>query len=302
MDSSVSISGLLSPDRVVVDLKAKSYEDGVGRLLDRIDAAGLVSDRAEIEALVSAEVASGDLPTLGSRALLAHYRSDAVTDLALAIGVSRSPLKFAPQKAPEAVFLVLIVAPRAAARYYLKTLAGLSRVLRDTTIADALAAATSAELFLAVLEGHDLEISPELTVGDLMSRDFQTVSPETLLSEVVHLMVRHRRRGVPVVGDQGEVLGVVTEVEVLQHFLPQLLSAGAGDPEKAKPQDIEVRDIMQRSVMGLSEDQLVSDVLTTMLSEGTVQFPVVREGRLVGFLSRTDFIKKLLEPSVYKSL
>ncbi len=299
MVNAVHLSQLLAPDRVIVGLEAKSYHEAVVRLADRLDEAGLIRDRQKLNRQVDDEIAAGELPTLGGRAILAHYRSDAVRELAVAIATARQPFPFAPKAAAKAVFLVLIVAPRAAANYYLKTLATLSRLLGDTAISKKLAAATSAETFSQIVASHDSIIRPDLAVQDLMSRQFQAVSPETLLSEALHLMVRHGRRGLPVVSDNGEVLGLVTEVEVIQHFLPQVLGPGSAD-ETAKPpvQDVEVRDLMQRSVLCLSEEQLIVDVLGIMLSERSAQLPVVREGKLVGLLSRTDIITKLLEHSV----
>lgn len=301
MDSPVSISGLLREERIVVGLKAESYGEAVGQLLDRLDAAGLIGDRAAVDDLVAAEIESGDFPTLGARALLAHYRSDSARELAVAIGTSPTPFTFAPDKSPDAVFLVLIISPRSAARYYLKTLAGLSSLLRRSDAADSLASAPSAREFLAVVAAQDLVIRPELAVQDLMSREVHAVSPETLLSETIRVMVRYRRRGLPVVSDNGEVLGMVTELEVLRHSLSQVLSESSSSGAQP-PQDVEVRDVMQRTVMCLSEDQLISDVLGAVLSEGVAHFPVVTEGKLVGFLSRSDLIDKLLEPATYKQL
>ena len=57
MDSPVTISQVLAPDRIIAGLKAKTYEDAVSQLLDCVDAAGLISDRSAIDALVEAEVA-----------------------------------------------------------------------------------------------------------------------------------------------------------------------------------------------------------------------------------------------------
>jgi CBS domain-containing protein len=284
MDSPVSISGLLREERIVVGLKAESYGEAVGQLLDRLDAAGLIGDRAAVDDLVAAEIESGDFPTLGARALLAHYRSDSAKELAVAIGTSPTPFTFAPDKSPDAVFLVLIISPRSAARYYLKTLAGLSSLLRRSDAADSLASAPSAREFLAVVAAQDLVIRPELAV-----------------SETIRVMVRYRRRGLPVVSDNGEVLGMVTELEVLRHSLSQVLSESSSSGVEPL-QDVEVRDVMQRTVMCLSEDQLISDVLGAVLSEGVAHFPVVTEGKLVGFLSRSDLIDKLLEPATYKQL
>jgi CBS domain-containing protein len=294
-----ALSRLLLADRVIVGLKASDYSDAVAQLLDRLDAAGLISDRAALDELVEAEVARGAQPTIGSRALLAHYRSDAVKELAVAVGTSTKPLRFAPPEASKAVLLVLIVAPRWAAKTYLKTLAALSATLAKGAVAEALAEAASVEEFLKVVAGADVVVQPDLTVRDLMSTDFQTVSPDTPLSEALHLMVRHRRRGVPVVSDNGEVLGVVTEQEILQYFLPQVLGAAPlADGGQPPVEDVDVRDVMQRTVMCLAVDQLISDVLGTMLSEHVSQFPVVSGGKMVGYLSRTDIIVKLLEHSV----
>jgi CBS domain-containing protein len=294
-----ALSRLLLADRVIVGLKASDYSDAVAQLLDRLDAAGLISDRAALDELVEAEVARGTQPTIGSGALLAHYRSDAVKELAVAVGTSTKPLRFAPPEASKAVLLVLIVAPRWAAKTYLKTLAALSATLAKGAVAEALAEAASVEEFLKVVAGADVVVQPDLTVRDLMSTDFQTVSPDTPLSEALHLMVRHRRRGVPVVSDNGEVLGVVTEQEILQYFLPQVLGAAPlADGGQPPVEDVDVRDVMQRTVMCLAVDQLISDVLGTMLSEHVSQFPVVSGGKMVGYLSRTDIIVKLLEHSV----
>lgn len=299
MVNAIHLSQLLPTDRILVGLEAKDYREAVMRLADCLDEAGLILDRPKLNRLVDDEIAAGELPTLGGRAILAHYRSDAVQELAVAIATSRQPFPFAPKAAAAAVFLVLIVAPRTAANYYLKTLAALSRLLGDTATSKELAAAASAEAFSQIVVSHDSVIRPDLAVQDLMSRQFQTVSPETLLSEALHLMVRHGRRGLPVVSDNGEVLGLVTEVEMIQHFLPQALGPVSAD-EATKPpiQDVEVRDVMQRSVLCLSEEQLIVDVLGIMLSERSAQLPVVREGKLVGLLSRTDIITKLLEHSV----
>ena len=298
MAKAISFAGLLPSDRIVVGLKGKSYEDAVGRLLDRLAAAELISDRAVLDALVAADSA-GEVPTLGGSALLVHYRTDAVRELALAIGTSTAPFAFTPADAPEARFMALIVAPRSAAKYYLKTVAALSRLLREADVATSLVEAKSAKEVLAIIREHDVVIQPDLMVQDLMSRRVHSVSPDTPLSEVVRLMVRHRRRAVPVVNDSKEVIGLVTQQEVLQHFLPQLLGTGGRGAEQARIEDAEVRDLMQRSVMCFSEDQLISEVLATTLSQGgAAHFPVVKEGRLVGFLSLTDLIQKIIEPSV----
>ena len=295
MAEPLNLDQLLKADRVVIGLESTSFKTAVSALLDRLDAAQLLDDREAIEELIEADIDSGDLPTLGDRALLAHYRTDAARGLAVAIGTAASPFPFAPEIAPEARILVLIVAPRSAARYYLKVVGSLSRVFRDSEVIEAIANASAPEELLAVAGLHGISILPELTVQDLMSRRVNAVPPETPLSEVLRVMVRYGRRAVPVVSDSGEVLGLITEQDVLQHFLPRLTSAASDGEGSPGLSDREVRDVMQRSVLCLSEDQLISDVAGIMKNKNLTRFPVVREGVLVGFLSTTDIIRKLLD-------
>jgi CBS domain-containing protein len=279
-------------------MKAKNLDEAVDKLIDRLDGAGLVSDREALDSVVHADRDRAPVTALGTRAIFVHFRSEAVEELAVAVAGATKKFSFAPPQAPDADLLILIVAPRKAAKQYLKALAALSELLGDPAYAEALATAGSTEEFLGLLAGKDLVLRPELLVRDLMSRTVRTVAPETLLSETLRVMARHSRRAVPVVSDNGEVLGLVNESVVLQHFLPQILSGAARGEEAAQIEDIEVRHVMERSVMCLSEDQLISDVLGTMLTERVAQFPVVKEGKLVGFLSRTDLIHKLLDQSI----
>lgn len=302
MARTLTLSELLPPERMCIGLEAQDYSAAVAKLLDRLDSSGLILDRAEVERLADLEAASGDIPTLGSYTLLGHYRTDAAKDLALALGTSEKTFAFAPRSAPHARILILIVAPRAAAKYYLKIVAALSRLLRETELVKEVVAAPSPEALISVIKRADVEITPELTVQDLMSRRVHTVTPDAPLSEVARLMARHHRHAIPVVGERDEVVGLVTQQDVIQVFLPQILSGVASGVGEAATQDKDVREVMQRNVLCLSEDQLIADVRSTVLSSGGAShFPVVREGVLVGFLSRTDLIQKLIEPSLSHS-
>jgi CBS domain-containing protein len=55
-----------------------------------------------------------------------------------------------------------------------------------------------------------------------------------------------------------------------------------------------VKDVMSRSVLCLSEDQTLTDVANLMSNKDVDRFPVVREGIVVGFLTRADLIRRLV--------
>ena len=71
-------------------------------------------------------------------------------------------------------------------------------------------------------------------------------------------------------------------------------SCRGGATEAERPgATLRARDVMTRSVLCVSEDQSLVDAATMMVNRGVDQLPVVREGELVGFLTR-DAILRLL--------
>ena len=134
-----------------------------------------------------------------------------------------------------------------------------------------------------------------MLVRDVMVREVVTAEPETRLEEVADTLVRRRLRAIPVIDPERRVLGLVTDREVMTHFLPGLEDPAAERP--ARPQVIRegtVRDVMERTVMCVNEDEALGDVVRLMLDKEIERLPVVSDGRLVGFLTRGDIIRRLL--------
>ena len=114
------------------------------------------------------------------------------------------------------------------------------------------------------------------------------VYPDTPLAEVVDLMVRREVRAVPVVGEQYEVLGIITSGDALHRVLNQ--RPGAPDSE-----ELLAKDVMTRAVLCVSEDQLLVEAANTMVMRDVEQLPVVREGEFVGFVTRDTILRTLHE-------
>ena len=131
------------------------------------------------------------------------------------------------------------------------------------------------------------------------------LAPETPLGEVAHLMVERDVRALPVVDETGTLLGMVSHKELLKFLIPDYLQRTKSGEVRAltksqiqrgstDPRQIPVREAMARSVLCLAEDQTLSDVASLMNSKDVDRFPVVREGKVVGFLTRADLIRRLI--------
>lgn len=291
----MTLRELLSAEHVVLPLEAGTLREALDQMLERLEQRGLVRDASAIRRLLS-DTRMRDVVALGPDVVLPHFRTDAVTDLTMAIGISTRPIRVVDAPGLQPRIVILILAPREAATLYLQTVSTISRMLEDDAVVERLAGAASADDVLAMPELQAARIQPRLTVRDIMSHRVWSVSPDQSAREAVDLMVRRRVAALPVVGEKGEVLGVVTDRELMSALLPQIPRAGdeADSPRRAAAlRDSRVRDIMSRSVLCIAEEMGLNEVATLMINKDVEQVPVVSAGRLVGVLTRSDIIRKL---------
>ncbi len=107
---------------------------------------------------------------------------------------------------------------------------------------------------------------------DLMTPDVLTVPPDLPVQELAQRLVYHRVSGMPVVDDEGRLIGIVSEGDVI-----------------AK-QGRTVADIMTREVVTVEEDTPAGEIAALMAARNIKRVPVMRSGRLVGIVSRADIV------------
>ena len=133
-----------------------------------------------------------------------------------------------------------------------------------------------------------------MKVREIMTRDVTTAAPGMTLEDAAEMLARRRLRAMPVIDDEGHVLGMLTDRLLISRLLPALERSDAGRPAAGGAATGEVRDIMERTVMCVKEDEPLANVVRLMLDSEIERLPVVREGQLVGFLTRGDIIRRLL--------
>jgi CBS domain-containing protein len=116
------------------------------------------------------------------------------------------------------------------------------------------------------------------------------VYPETPLAEVIDLMVRRDVRALPVVGERYEVLGIITSGDALGRVLKE---SPADDSVDGGAQPLLVRDVMTRAVLCVSESQPLTEAGRMMVNRKVEQLPVVRDGELVGLITRDAVLRAL---------
>jgi CBS domain-containing protein len=290
------LSDCLAPSRVLVPFTCDTLDVARGALLERLVASGAIADLDRLRARVNEERGE-DMVAIADRAFLLHYRTDTAATLQVAIGVNRDGIlrhldDGAEQRAP--VVVVIVGPPRTAARQ-LQVVRGLCRLLAKEDVVDALCASPSAEAVAALAVFAEYEMPEQLLVRDLMTERPRTTTADISLVRAARELISTGLGALPVVGDDQRLLGMLSERELMRHLLAtEVLSSGAHHPAPAVQGKKTVRDVMTRQVLCVAPEQPVAEVAALMSNKDVERVPVVREGRLVGFLTRGDIVRKLI--------
>lgn len=137
-----------------------------------------------------------------------------------------------------------------------------------------------------------------MRVKDLMSEEVVTVRRETSLKEVARLLARHRISGVPVVSERGQLVGVVSEADILfkeQGAEPRnrLLEWLEGDPvEREKLAARTAGEAMTSPALTIGAHTDVSEAARRMTERAVNRLPVIDwSGGLVGIITRADLVR-----------
>jgi 3-hydroxybutyryl-CoA dehydratase len=129
-------------------------------------------------------------------------------------------------------------------------------------------------------------------VGQRMTPDPVTVSPETTLSRARALMDRHRLRLLPVV-EGGALVGMVAESDI-RRGSRRAWSGSRGRETATLLPLIRVRDAMVREVVTISPAAAIGEASALLVSRKFEGLPVVEDGRLVGILTVIDALEAMV--------
>jgi CBS domain-containing protein len=301
----VKLLDVVEQPHVVVPLTAETVREATERLAERLIASGVVAEANRLHAVIR-NAWPEDMVSVGEHAFLPHFRTEAVRRIATAVGISPTPIRWEKDANRTARIVILIVAPPRETPTYLQVVGAFARLLSDPATVLAMLAAKTPEQLVQIGALQNVELPTHLAVRDLMTPQVLSARPEQSLGEVARIMMDRDVRALPVVDDHGALVGMVTHRELLKYLIPDYLQRSKSGKFRAlpatmmagqgsiDPRGLPVKDVMSRAVLCLSEDQALTDVANLMNNKDVDRFPVVREGVVVGFLTRADLIRRLV--------
>lgn len=146
---------------------------------------------------------------------------------------------------------------------------------------------------------------------DVMTAPVVTVGPDTPLQQVCATLLAHRISGVLVVALDGSVLGTVGDGDLLHRhevgtdtqtrersWWKWLTQADAAPAAYVKSHGGHARDVMSPHFASVTEDTPAAEIATLLEQRHIRRVPVLRDGRLVGIVTRADLVRALAQRSL----
>lgn len=130
-------------------------------------------------------------------------------------------------------------------------------------------------------------------VSDMMTRSVVTTTPQVHLADLADQMIKDRISGLPVIGKEGKMIGVVTTTDLL--IVMGMMLERTAMEQKASSVNPTVDFAMSTDIISVTEDTTLDEVVRLMRTKSVHTIPVVRGDQIVGVVGRHDVLKKFYE-------
>jgi CBS domain-containing protein len=144
----------------------------------------------------------------------------------------------------------------------------------------------------------------DMKAADIMTRNVVTTRPEANISEAIALLTEHDLSALPVVNESGEVVGIVSEADLMcrlrnegdkRHpwWMEAVTPAATLAGEFAKMHGQKVHEVMTTEAISASEEASLGSLAALLEKKRIKRVPILRDGKLIGVVSRTNLLQAL---------
>lgn len=299
----MNLSKIFDPDFIKIDLKADSKDEAI-RQLALVFCGKYPEKNSEdiINAVYEREKLGST--SMGRGVAFPHARTDIVTGLYVVLGIFPEGI---PAETPDnkpLQLVILLLTPRNISKAYLQSLSGLANFARRPDTLPKLLAAKSPNEALDIIHNTGINVERDLIVGDVMTSDPIAITPEKTIKEAVNLIFKYKVSGLPVIDNSGRLLGEVSESALLNYALPhyeEYLARRANQSNidsleeiLKKSQSVKIGEILISDPIIVSVDMPLTEAASLLLKNKTERLMVVSEGKLIGIITKTDIVSKII--------
>lgn len=139
---------------------------------------------------------------------------------------------------------------------------------------------------------------------DVMRTSFETVPADASLKQAVRLLLKTNQRGLPVLDDDGQLVGIISEGDLLHrdelgvsppagNWIEAMLGVKEDGPARKRMRALGVGAVMTPNPVCVDEEAAVDDVIAVMDQRKVAQVPVLCAGKVIGIISRFELLTAL---------
>jgi CBS domain-containing protein len=143
-----------------------------------------------------------------------------------------------------------------------------------------------------------------MKAADVMVTKVISVTPDVLVQDVAFILLSNRISAVPIVDDNGQLLGIVSEGDLMRRaeagtgrhrpwWLAMLTGRDIRAVDYVKEHSRKITDVMTAKVVTATPDTSLEEIATLLENNGIKRVPIVEDGKMVGIVSRANLLQAL---------
>jgi len=298
----------LRPEQIILGLEVRDKWELLDRMIEVLFTSHVLHGAsAEMRARVRQAVLEREkagATVLGEGVLFPHGRVAGLKDFALCLAVLKKGLELAESPGAAVHTVCMVVSPEENPMLSLRVTAAIAELLADPGVREYFRSEDDPRRLYEYLRRHFISVSPLVTAKHLMRPVILSVRRKTPLREVTWGMVHHRLEALPVLEEDGTIVGEITCDLLFRHGVPGFFGELASvsfirefDPfqkyfmEEAK---LVAEDVMSTEPPCIGEDATPLEIVYELSVRNYAKLYVVKERRLVGIVDRTVVLHRIL--------
>lgn len=304
----MKLSSYLNEKFILDNVEGKNIEEAihnivyeVGRLDKNINSRvsciekGLIKREKEISTAIGMGIA------------IPHARVEDYDDVTVIIAKLANPIDIqveASHTTDRVDLIFMIIAGKTKNRRILKLMASISKLVQSKDFLKKIREEKDTDDVIKLIEKYESDIKDTITAEDIMCSELLPAKLTDTLEEIATRLILENRAGLPVVDEEGNFIGEITERELIEYGMPKYTSImndlsfmTMGEPfeEYFKNENkVTVKDLYRSTAEIIDRKSSIMEISFKMVSKKNTRLYVVENDMYFGTVFRSDIIKKVL--------
>ncbi len=307
----MKLSSYLNPKCIYFNLEGKTKEDIIIQMIEKTAKNDKTFNESSENIKNGILAREKDISTaIGNGIAIPHARVEGYDDVLVSIGILKTPIKCEIanlKKNDEVKIFFMITTEILKSKVILKIMSSISKtILKDPELLKKILGSKNPQEVYSLLADINVKVETRITAEDVMDPSIKAVSPKDTLNEIARRFIIEEKPGFPVVGEDGEFLGEMTERELIAFGMPDytplmenLNFFTIGEPfenylKNEKTSTIEKIYRDKEHTIIIDKKTPIMEICLLMVNKGYTRMYVVEDGKYYGTILRSHIIKKVL--------